>query len=262
VQEELLYSLDLWLILLGSIIFLLAATEMGFRLGRRARSGVDQVSRSEISTIQGAMLGLLALILGFTFAMAMNRFEARKQVVLEESNAIGTTFLRAQMLPKPPRQEISDQLRRYVDAKLAFDAAGIDRKRLRQAGEETDRLQRQLWSQATALGEKDPRSIITGLFIQSLNEMIDLHAKGITALENHVPEIIIVLLYFVAIMAIGLIGYGCGLGGQRNFFVTLMASILIAAVIMVIIDLDRPRRGLIKVSQQRMLDLKDSLAKY
>jgi hypothetical protein len=78
-------------------------------------------------------------------------------------------------------------------------------------------------------------------------------------MENHVPEITLVLLYFVAVMATGLIGYRCGLSRIRNFFVTIISSILIAAVIMVIIDLDRPRRGLIKVSQQRMIDLRDSL---
>jgi len=81
-------------------------------------------------------------------------------------------------------------------------------------------------------------------------------------LENHVPEITLVLLYFVAIMATGLIGYGCGLSGVRKYFVTIILAIIIAAVIMVIIDLDRPHAGLIKVSQQRMIDLRDGLAKY
>ena len=238
------------------------ATETGFRLGRRAQTGVDEGSRSEISTLQGAMLGLLALLLGFTFAMAMSRFEVRKQLVLDESNAIGTTFLRAQLLPPPPRQEISGLLRQYVEVRLAFYAAGIDEKRLRQANDRTEQLHKQLWSLAAALGEKDPRAVTIGLFLQSLNETIDLHAKRMTALENHVPEIILLLLYFVAIVVTGVIGYGCGLAGYRNFFVTAMASILIASVILVIIDLDRPRRGLIRVSQTRMVELRNSLANY
>lgn len=123
-------------------------------------------------------------------------------------------------------------------------------------------MHKQLWSLAAALGEKNPLAITIGLFLQSLNETIDLHAKRMTALENHVPEIILILLYFVAIMVTGVIGYGCGLGGYRNFFVTAMASILIASVILVIIDLDRPRRGLIRVSQTRMVELRDSLANY
>ena len=112
------------------------------------------------------------------------------------------------------------------------------------------------------MGEKDPRAITTGLFLQSLNETIDLNAKRVTALENHVPEITLVLLYFAAMVATGLVGYGCGLSRGRKFIVKIILSILIAAVILVIIDLDRPRMGLIKVSQQRMIDLRDSLSKY
>lgn len=260
--EEWLYRLNMWLIFLGSVGFFLVATETGFRLGRRAQSSVNETAISEISTIQGAMLVLLALLLGFTFSMAMTRFEARKQLVLEESNAIGTTFLRAQVLPEPPRKQVSTLLRRYVDVRLEFHEAGINEKRLREANDRTEELHKQLWSRGAALAEKDSRAVTTGLFLQSLNEVIDLHAKRLTANENHVPETILLLLYFVGIMSMGLIGYGCGLGGHRNFFVTMLASMIIAAVILVIIDFDRPRRGLIKVSQQRMVDLRDSLSKY
>jgi hypothetical protein len=259
VPEELLYDVDLWLVLVASIGGFFLATEAGFLLGRRSQPTTHDHSRSQIYTIQGAVLGLLALLLGFTFAMAMSRYETRKQLVLEESNAIGTTLLRAQLLPEPPRKEVSNLLRRYVEVRLDFYQAGYNQKLLREVRGKTERLDNQLWAYGVAVGEKDPRAITTGLFLQSLNETIDLNAKRINALENHVPEITLVLLYFVAVMATGLIGYGCGLSGIRNFFVTIISSVLIAAVIMVIIDLDRPRRGLIKVSQQRMIDLRDSL---
>lgn len=257
--EELFYDVDLWLMLVASIGLFLLATEAGFLLGRRTQSTTDDHSRSQIYTIQGAVLGLLALLLGFTFAMAMSRYETRKQLVLSESNAIGTTFLRAQLLPEPPRKEVSNLLRRYVEVRLDFYYAGNDQKKLSEVRDKTERLQNQLWANGVTVGQKDPRAVMTGLFLQSLNETIDLNATRITALENHVPEITLVLLYFVAVMATGLIGYGCGLSGIRNFFVTIISSILIAAVILVIIDLDRPRRGWIKVSQQRMIELRDSL---
>jgi hypothetical protein len=193
--------------------------------------------------------------------MAMSRYEVRKQLVLDEANAIGTTYLRAQLLPEPQRHEIADLLRRYVQVRLNFYGAGTDAKKLEAAGSATTELQTQLWSTAAALGEKEPRAVTVGLFLQSLNEVIDLHNKRLTALENHVPEIILFLLYFVALVATGLIGYGCGLGGVRNFFVTVVSSVLIAAVVIVIIDLDRPLHGLIQVSQQRMLELRDNLEK-
>ncbi len=258
--NELLYDVDLWLIFLVSIGVFFLFTELGFLVGRRAASTTRDEARSEVGTVQGALLGLLALLLGFTFAMAMSRFEVRKQIILDEANAIGTTYLRAQLLPEPPRREISDLLRRYVTIRLAFYKAGADKEKLGAATAATAKLQTQLWSTAAALGEKDPRAITVGLFLQSLNEVIDLHAKALTALENHVPEIILILLYFVAVTATGLIGYGCGLGGVRNFFVTVVSSVLIAAVIIVIIDLDRPRRGLIQISEQRLVELRDSLA--
>ena len=192
--------------------------------------------------------------------MAMSRFDVRKQLVLDEANAIGTTYLRAQLFPDPHRQEVSNLLRRYVDVRLEFFEGGNNQKKLKEAKNKTDQLQNQLWSFVTAWGKEEPRSIPMGLFLQSLNDVIDLHAKRVTAMENHVPEIILVLLYFVAMAAIGLLGYGCGVGGSRNHLINILVPIIIAAVILVIIDLDRPRRGLIKVSQQSMLDLRRSLA--
>jgi hypothetical protein len=262
VANELLYDLDLGLIFLASIVVFFAVLELSFRLGRRSLAGSPPGVMSELATIQGAMLGLLALLLGFTFSMAITRFEARKQLLLDEANAIGTTFLRAQILPEPARQEVSGLLRRYVDVRIESSQYLVDQKKIHQLAEQTNQLQRQLWSQATAMGEQNPRSVPTGLFISSLNEVIDLYAKRLVALENHVPEIIIILLYFIAITAFGLMGYSSGDGGRRNFFTTVIAAVAIAAVIIVIIDLDRPQRGLIRVSQKHMIELRNSLAKF
>jgi len=257
--NELLYDLNLWLIFAGSVGIFFLFTELGFRLGRRTAAVTSDQARSEVGTIQAALLGLLALLLSFTFAMAMSRFDARKQLVLDEANAIGTTLLRTQLLPEPQRREIAGLLRRYVTVRLEFSEAGVDDRKLEAANRATADLQTQLWSASASLGERDPRAVTVGLFLQSLNEVIDLHNKRLTALENHVPEVILILLFFVAVISTGLIGYGCGLGGVRNLFVTMVASVLIAAVIFVIIDLDRPRRGLIRVSHQRLLELRDSM---
>jgi hypothetical protein len=260
--NELLYNLDLELIFFSSIVAFLAVLELSFRLGRRSLSNVPSGEISELATIQGAMLGLLALLLGFTFSMAITRFEARKQLLLDEANAIGTTFLRAQILPEPARQEVSDLLRHYVDVRIESSQFQADQQKINQAMARTDQLQRQLWAQATAMGEQHPRSVPTGLFISSLNEVIDLYTKRLVAIENHVPEIIIILLYFIAVTSFGVMGYSSGAGGRRNFFTTVIASVAIAAVIIVIIDLDRPWRGLIKISQKQMIELRHNLAKY
>jgi hypothetical protein len=259
VADELLYDVDLLLIFLVSIGALILFTELGFHLGRQAGRNTSEKARIQIGAIQAAILGLLALLLGFTFSMAMSRYEVRRLLVLDEANAIGTASLRAQLLPDPPRREIADLLRRYVQVRLDFYEADANANKLDAANQATNKLQTQLWSIAADLGVKEPRAVTVGLFLQSLNEVIDLHNKRLTALENHVPEIILFLLYFVALLATGILGYGCGLGGVRNFFVTVVSSILIAAVIIVIIDLDRPLHGLIQVSQQRMLELRNSM---
>ena len=260
-SEEIFYRIDLWILFAALLVCLLAAAEIGFLLGRRARPDIDDRTRSQINTIQAAVLGMLALLLGFTFSMSTSRYEIRKQLVLEESNAIGTTFLRAQLLPEPHRREASNLLRRYVDIRLEFYRAGIVPELLHQASDKTEKTHKELWSHAVAVGEKDPRAVTTGLFIQSLNEMIDLHSKRMAALENHVPEVVFLLLYLVSIIALGMLGYRCGLGGRRSLLMAMTTALLIAFVILIIMDLDRPRRGLIQVSQQRLIDLQESLRK-
>jgi uncharacterized membrane protein len=259
VSEEIFYRIDLWILFAAFLACLLAAAEIGFLLGRRAQSDVDDRTRSQMNTIQAAVLGMLALLLGFTFSMATSRYEIRKQLVLEESNAIGTTFLRAQLLSEPQRKETSRLLRRYVDIRLEFYRAGIDPVMLRQAADKTEQTHKELWSHAVTLGQKDPRAITTGLFIQSLNEMIDLHSKRMAALENHVPEVVFILLYIVSIIALGMLGYGCGLGGRRSLLMAMTTAFLITLVVVIIMDLDRPRRGLVQVSQKRLIDLQESL---
>jgi hypothetical protein len=254
-----LFGLNEWLIFVVVIALFLSASEIGFRLGWWGQSKSNEPTRSQVGMLQAASLGLLALLLGFTFSMALTRFDTRKQLVLDEANAIETTYLRAQLLPEPTRKEVSNLLRRYVDVRLEFYQAGINQRMLRKVDDETEKLHRALWLYAIAAGGQDPRAITTGLFIQSLNDVIDLHAKRVTALENHVPENIFVLLIIVATLSLGLVGYGAGIGRDRNLLPTVISVILIASVILLIMDLDRPRRGLIKVSQQSMVHLPDSL---
>jgi hypothetical protein len=182
-------------------------------------------------------------------------------LLIDESNAIGTTVLRARLLPEPYRTEVSNLLHRYLGVLLEFYGAGIDKRKLREASDEAERIQNELGSHAVTVGEKDTRAVTTGLFIQSLNEVIDLHAMRLWAKENHVPDIIFILLYGVSVVSMGLVGYGCGLGGRRNLISTVAAAILIASVTLVIVDLDRPGRGLIKVIQQSLINVRNSLSK-
>jgi hypothetical protein len=258
-QGELFYHTSEWLIAFVMLVLLLLATEVGFRVGFRTRRGVDESARSQVGTIAGAIIGLLALLLGFTFAMALSRFDLRKRLVLEESNAIGTTYLRSRLLPEPMKTEVRGLLRSYVETRLDFYRAGQDEEQLRKALERTGELQEKLWAQAVAAVEKDDSETTTGYFLTSLNEVIDLHSARLAATENHVPEIVLLLLFTLAAVATATVAYGCGLGGHRHLFATTMVPILIVLVVTVIIDLDRPRRGFIRVSQESMTRLRDDL---
>ena len=258
-SDEILYSLDQWLILAAFFALLLLATEGGYRLGRFMKPRTDEAARSVVSNIHAAILGLLGLLLAFTFSMAVTRYETRKQLVLDEADAIGTAYLRARLLPEPQRTEVAGLFQEYVDARMRFHQDGETPDGRRDANGKADRLQDQLWARAVAAGEADPRSVTTGLFIQALNDVIDVRAKRLTATENHVPEPVLFFLILFAALAVAAVGYGCGLCGGRNFFSTLTFAVLIALATLVILDLDRPRRGLIRVSQKPMIELRDSL---
>lgn len=256
-SRDLLWDVDGSLIFVVLIVLFLLAAEVGFRAGRqRGRRAADK--EPQVGTIQGAILGMLALLLGFSFAMAQSRYDARRALVVDEANAIGTAYLRAQLLPKPEAQEVAAALRRYVDVRLKRLGERVDEPALREALKESEQLHEYLWTRAVRATQQDPRPV-TNLFITALNDVIDLHAKRLAAFRNHVPESVFLLLYFVAAVAMGVTGYVAGLGGHRNFWPSTTTAVLIAVVIVVVMDLDRPRRGLIQVSQQSMIDLRDSL---
>jgi hypothetical protein len=159
------------------------------------RSGLEDPAKSELTTLQSAMVGLLALLLGFSFAMAESRFETRRQLVLEEANAVGTTYLRSQALAEPYQTKVAALLREYVADRLKYYAAGIDPEKLDEVNRQTGQMQTELWSQVMDAINKDPHSIPAGLFISSLNEVIDLHMKRDIARQNHVPEAVLSLLF-------------------------------------------------------------------
>lgn len=238
---------------------LFIALEGGYRIGRCKRSDGDEEGRAHIGALQAAVLGLLALLLGFTFAMAVSRFDTRKALVLDEANAIGTAYERARFLPRPIRDKVERLLLAYVVARLDFYEAGTDSFRLEAASGAAARLAEEMWSLTEAALAQDSRSITTALFIQALNEVSDIREKRLVAMDDHVPETVIYLLFTVSLVALGLIAYNCGLAGRRRMLSNTVFALLIALVLTTILDIDRPRRGLIKVSHESLVRLKAAL---
>lgn len=237
---------------------ILLVSEIGWQLGTRTKTPAG----SNFSTLESAMLGLLALMLAFTFSMALTRFEARRDAVVNEANAIGTTALRARLLPEPQRTETLKLLREYVQIRLEIVRGNSSLVELARAVDRSNALQESLWQQAKATAAKDKGAVPTGLFIQSLNEMIDNQAKRLSALRNRIPNSVLLTLFAIAAVAGGFAGYASALDPQRNRMPVYVMGILVSAVIYLIIDLDRPSAGFITNSQQPMVDLADSIANF
>ena len=255
------WQTDLTLLFVLIVIAFVAALELGFRLGIRFRPSADaDPERTHIASIQASALGLLALLLGFTFAMAVSRSDERRVLVLEEANAIGTAVLRAQLLPVPYNQTAATYLKSHVDARLAFFEAGIDPVRLNAAEQRAATTEAQLWSVARDAVAADTKSIPIGLFVEALNAVIDVHEKRRVAFYNHVPEAALYLLVVVSMAALAVTSYGGGLIRRRHFWSNLTLAVLIAIVLAAILDIDRPRRGLIQVNQDSLVRLKASFS--
>ena len=217
----------------------LSAIEGGYRLGsyRHRQSGREK--EAPVGAMVGATLGLLAFMLAFTFGMAASRFDTRKQLVLDEANAIGTTYLRTAMLTER-RDEIRALLRSYVDVRLEAVRSG----RVVEQILKSEDIQGQLWSAATAVGLQNPDSIVVGLFVQSLNEVIDLHAKRVTAgLRNRIPGAIWVVLLTIAVLSLAAMGYHAGLVGTTRSIAIIVVAVTFSAVIALIANLHCPQEG-------------------
>lgn len=252
----LLDPFPLWTLFPLTVAIALLAVEVGYRFARYRRQRSAEEQDAPVGGMVGATLGLLAFMLAFTFGLAGSRFEDRRQVLLSEANAIGTTYLRAAMLPEPMRTETRAMLREYVDVRLEAIQPG----KLAQSIAKSEELHERLWSQAVAATEKD-RSPITGLFVQSLNEVIDLHAKRMMAgLRSRVPAAIWIVLYFLAALSMGAMGYHEGLTSKKRSLAVIAMVLGFSAVLFLIADLDRPGQGSLQISQQSMIDLKKSMS--
>jgi hypothetical protein len=242
-------------VFIATVAVVMVSEEGGIQLGRYRRKLSDQEKEAPLGAIVAAMLGLLGFMLAFTFGLAASRFDARRLALLEEANAIGTTYLRAGLLAEPHRTTIRKLLREYVDVRLEAVQTGKVERGVSRSAE----LQRSLWSQGVDAAEKDPRSITAGLFIQSLNNVIDLHATRVMfGLRSRIPWTVWVLLYSLVILAVATMGYHAGLSGSRRSLAAFALALAFSGVMLLITDLDRPHEGLHRVSQQAMVELKAS----
>lgn len=249
VKQEIFYGVNQRLLGFSLLGVLLISSEIGHQLGRWVAARTES-DFSELGVLQGGVLGLLALLLGFTFSMSMTRYEKRKNLVIEEANAIGTARLRARTLPAAFAAGSERLYDRYEEAQVESYAAERDVSAPPPALEEKiGRLHEEMWArgESAAKAGRDP---VAALYLAAVNQLIDLHAVRLYARNDHVPEPVLILLACVSAMSVLLVGYGYGISGRRQVLPLLIACLIVAIVIVLIMDLDRPGRGRITINPE------------
>ena len=229
-------------------------------LGRRiaVRYQIDQTPqrKEQMGTIRDGLFILVSLLLGFTLTLAASRVAERRSLLVEEAISIGTTYLRASTLPRPYRDHSKQLLREYVDTRLELDSVGVNASRFNEAVSSAKRLQEDLWLDAVTVAQND-RTAVTAVYLNSLNETIDLHEKRVAAFENRVPQPIWLLIISVSLIAV----FTRGSTLTTRFWLTLvLLPITIAIVVSLIADLDSPSRGLIRLDQRALQRLKADMS--
>jgi hypothetical protein len=207
-------------------------------------------------------MGMLALIMGFTFSMALSRYDARRDAVLQEATAIGTTALRARLLPAPYSTEALSLLREYMQIRLDLANSDPTAMEMDAALDRSNTIQEQLWQKLNDIIADNDAMVPTGLYVNTLNEMIDDQERRLTALRNQVPTIVIVGVYGLAFIAITFIGYTVGVEKQSSRIPVYVLSLVNGLVLLLIVDLNKPGAGYLQVSQQPLLDTAASVDSY
>ena len=256
---ELFDSLPIYSVYIGITLSILLSFEVGYQISKYSGTRYDKEAVNAISPMVGGLLGMLAFVLAFTFAMAAAQHNLRKQFVLDEANAIGTSYLRADLVDEPHRTEVKKLLQEYVDIRLQAVAATMDIDMQKTVITRSVELHGLLWTQVSYVAKKEPDTN-TGLLIQSINKVIDMHEKRLTAaLRNRIPTSIWLALFAISALTMMTIGSQAGLSKSRRLVAVIPLVMAFAALATVVVDLDRPQKGMIKVGQQAMVSLQSSM---
>jgi hypothetical protein len=244
-NESLIYRTDTWLLCLILFIAMILMVWLGTRL--RAK----RVEEASLSTIEGSLFGLLGLLLAFTFSMSASRYDARKAIMVEEANDIGTALLRADMYTDSLRTAFRKDFQHYIKARIAYYDAGRDTALINVAKRNTETISAHIWYRAIQASHKSENLAATQQMIPALNAMIDAVTLRTAAGKSRVPDSIIVLLFLLSLSCSFFAGYVLP-GNKKMGKTTILGFVLLTVfVIYVILDLDRPRRGIINMDEQQ-----------
>lgn len=253
-----LFYVDEWILLATFLVLILVGAECGYRWGQHRAQRASEPISSHL-THEASALGVLALILAFTFSMAASRFDARRAIVLDEANAIGTAALRADFLTPDFAAEARGLLADYAEARVALYEAGADDGLRDAALAQSERLHTQIWSVAVRAVAQNRTEVPAVSFAHAVNAVIDQHGARKSSYGNHIPDVIYLLVYCVGFVAFALSGVASGLQHHRSRLPTVMMAVLVSVVVFLITDLDRPQRGLLRIGDSNMVELAKSL---
>jgi hypothetical protein len=253
--------IPLWGVFFLTVICVFIAISIGTILGLRISRRPDHEKEAPLGTVVGSSLALVGFMLAFSFGITAQIFQSRRQLLLDEVNAIGTTYLRAGMLAEPHGSDIRKLLREYVDLRvsLAKESMNQNPEKFQDTISYSETLQDKIWSHAVELSKTDRSSIIDGLFINSLNQMIDLQTSRVTTASYRLPKIIWYAIYFITIISMFMVGYQTGLSGKSNHKVGIMLALTFSTVLFLMVDLDRASEGYFRLSQKPMFELQKKL---
>jgi hypothetical protein len=235
----------------------LGTTLVGVVGGRRLRAHAETL-REPVGVLQAALLGLVALILAFGLTLAVQRYDARRAAVVDTANAIGTTYLRAQTLREPIRTRSLKLLKRYTDSTIRISSSVPRSAASREAIADGDRLQRSLWRLGGEALDKSPVDSAPRLYIETLNEMIDMQTVQVSALNNRVPNAVLAIELVGAAVALGLLALYLAILA-RGVVSVVLAAAFVSVLLLITFDLDRPVRGLVRVPDTPLVDLRASM---
>ncbi|HSN48321.1 MAG TPA: DUF4239 domain-containing protein [Flavobacterium sp.] len=254
-------TIPIWVLFLFTLLIIALAVELGFRIGSYLHKKSKFVKESPVSVISASILGMLAFILAFTFGMVADRHSARRELVRNEASAIRTAWLRTDFLPESERKEAIGLLKRYLDLRInAVHSSEIDQ--LQKSLDESVAISNQLWKNAVVNAERDMNSDVASLYLESLNEIININSLRVSfGLQIHLPEGIWLVLYILIILSMIALGYQIAIAESERTWSTLILALSFSIIVVLIESIDRPNSTFIPVPQQALLDLQRSMNK-
>ena len=252
--QQVLDPFPLWLVFIGILVACLVAFEVGFRIGRRKDTASAAAERGDEigGALTGSILALLAFLLAVTMGFAADRFDSRRGNVLEEANTIYTLYLNAGYLPEPYRTDVRALVREYVPLRIVPEGGGDISANVARSEE----IQNELWAQAELVATTLEQTDLIAQFVESVTDLVEIHEVRVTAgIYARVPDTVIVFLLSLSVVGVGMVGYGAGLAGRRPRVIAGLLILALATTLILVIDLDRPREGLLQVSQRPLIEV-------